>query len=346
MNEGYNLESISRGRNNNLNLIRFIAALMVILGHSYVATTAGKEHEFMCIITQNQLDFGGLAVSIFFVYGGFLICKSMHRLENAKYYFKARIIRIFPPLIFVTFVMAFIVGPIVTELSIDSYFTSVGTYKYLLNSFMILVHDLPGVFLENMQTAVNGPLWTLPVEFLCYIACYIMYKMGLLDKKNAKYTVIPVVVIYIISYKILGVVPLLREALRPAVLFYVGMLYYVYREDIVIDLKGVLICSVLAMISVPLHIMRITIFLFLPYLMMALGYGTKRKIADFGKKAEISYGIYLFGWPAQQCIVKYFGVSMSAIHNFILASVIAILCGFITYYLIEQPMAKWSKGKS
>ncbi len=53
MNEGYNLESISRGRNNNLNLIRFIAALMVILGHSYVATTAGKEHEFMCIITQN-----------------------------------------------------------------------------------------------------------------------------------------------------------------------------------------------------------------------------------------------------------------------------------------------------
>lgn len=31
MNEGYNLESISRGRNNNLNLIRFIAALMVIL---------------------------------------------------------------------------------------------------------------------------------------------------------------------------------------------------------------------------------------------------------------------------------------------------------------------------
>ena len=123
-------------------------------------------------------------------------------------------------------------------------------------------------------------------------------------------------------------------------------MYYVYREDIVIDLKGVIICSVLAMISVPLHIMRITIFLFLPYLMMALGYGTKRKIADFGKKAEISYGIYLFGWPAQQCIVKYFGVSMSAIHNFILASVIAILCGFITYYLIEQPMAKWSKGKS
>ena len=42
MNEGYNLESISRGRNNNLNLIRFIAALMVILGHSYVAQQREK----------------------------------------------------------------------------------------------------------------------------------------------------------------------------------------------------------------------------------------------------------------------------------------------------------------
>lgn len=42
MNQGYNLESRSRGRNNNLKFIRFIATLMVILGHSYVVTTAGK----------------------------------------------------------------------------------------------------------------------------------------------------------------------------------------------------------------------------------------------------------------------------------------------------------------
>lgn len=40
----------------------------------------------MCIITQNQLDFRGLAVSIFFIYGELLICKSMHRLESAKDY--------------------------------------------------------------------------------------------------------------------------------------------------------------------------------------------------------------------------------------------------------------------
>lgn len=80
LNKEETLGVLSEGRKNNLNFIRFIAAVMVIFGHSYAATLSYKMGDPICRLTKNQLDFGGLAVSIFFVYGGFLIAKSMERL--------------------------------------------------------------------------------------------------------------------------------------------------------------------------------------------------------------------------------------------------------------------------
>ena len=77
LNRNDTLAVSSNGRNNNLNIIRFVAALMVIFGHSYAATYSYSLGDPLHRLTLNQLDFGGLAVSIFFTFGGFLICKSM-----------------------------------------------------------------------------------------------------------------------------------------------------------------------------------------------------------------------------------------------------------------------------
>ena len=102
---------------------------------------------------------------------------------------------------------------------------------YLLNSIMILVHNLPGVFCNNINTSVNGPLWTLPVEFLCYIMCYLAYKMHILSRKIARYTIIPVLVIYFILYHLMSEMLVFREALRPIKIFielYFDFMYKCY----------------------------------------------------------------------------------------------------------------------
>ena len=178
------LQNVSKGRENNLDFIRFCAALLVIVSHAYPISQGVETVDFLAQFTNGSLGLGALAVSVFFTYGGFLICKSMFRLQTGKKYFCARIKRIFPPLMIVIFCLTFVVGPIVSNLKWEAYFSQGSTYKFLLNAILIPIHDLPGVFTNNIYpNVVNGALWTLPVEFFCYILCFAGYKLRLFQSK-------------------------------------------------------------------------------------------------------------------------------------------------------------------
>lgn len=280
------LAELSSGRNNNLNLIRFVAACFVIISHSYALTKMGGNEDFCYILTGGGFTLGGVAVSIFFFYAGFLILKSMERIKEGIPYFKARILRIIPPLAFVTVMLAFVFGPILSTKDFVSYFTDIGTYKYLLNSVLVLVHNLPGVFEGNFHgPAVNGSLWTLPVEFICYILCFVFYKCGFVTK--AKWTILPVFTLYLCAdYFLSGWSPLLRSALRPMMLFYLGMLVYIYREKIkpaveiavvgvAVLVLGILICRMLSQSTRLLY--DLLIMISFPPILIFLAWGGNRR---------------------------------------------------------------------
>ena len=61
------------GKDNNFNFIRFIAASLVIFSHSF-PLLMGIDEDPLRKLTGTS--FGGLAVDIFFITSGFLICKS------------------------------------------------------------------------------------------------------------------------------------------------------------------------------------------------------------------------------------------------------------------------------
>lgn len=334
-----NLQECSQGRNNNLNFIRFMAAIAVIFSHSYPFSYGKGHSDCLNWLTHGNMNFGGLAVSVFFFYGGFLICKSMFKSKTAKKYFRARLIRILPPLIVVVFSTTFILGPFVTEMSALEYFSNVGTYRYLLNSFFVLVHDLPGVFLHNIYgSTVNGPLWTLPVEFLCYVMCFVAYKLQLLDRKRAKWTVLIVITGNVVLKIVLGDEGVLGAALRPMNLFYIGMLCYIYRERIKLDIRLALIGLFGLIISIPIGLFSIVVYLCIPYILLYVGYGTRKKFSAFGNHFEISYGIYLFGSPIQQTVSMLLGNRQIAWMNFLMSVPVAILGGFLLCVLVDKPI--------
>lgn len=95
------LENVIGGISNNLNFIRFIAAVCVIFSHSYILTSGIYSREGIYMITNNQMTGGSVAVSLFFFVGGFLITKSLSRVSSGKKYFSTRFIRIIPLLLVV-----------------------------------------------------------------------------------------------------------------------------------------------------------------------------------------------------------------------------------------------------
>lgn len=252
-----------------------------------------------------------------------------------------RCIRIFPCLVIVVFLCTFVLGACITECKLLEYFCDRQTYKYLLNAILVLQHNLPGVFKYNTYGAtVNGSLWTLPVEFLCYIGCGLVCKVGLSKRNVMKFTIIPFMACYMVLYVILDKIPLLRSALGPCMMFYTGMLYDTYRNKICIRKSALALCLAMLMIATVFGFLKYGIMLLLPYILVCIVFGTKKKVNRFGYKHEVSYGMYLCAWPIQQTVVKLYGGSMNPMNNFLISIPFIILMGYVLNILVEQPILR------
>src|SRR4051794_31091402 len=70
------LDNVSRGRENNIDFLRFLLAALVIFSHSYPLLWGSNEREPVSFATGGQRTAGELAVDGFFILSGFLIARS------------------------------------------------------------------------------------------------------------------------------------------------------------------------------------------------------------------------------------------------------------------------------
>lgn len=319
--------------NNNLALMQFLASIFVIFAHSYPISTNQKD--ILYLFSGGAFTFGDVSVAFFFLTGGVYIAKSMESKKTAKEYFKARAVRIFPSLITVV-ITSIVIGGFITKHSLMDYWTSSKTWRYLGNCIFVLQHELPGVFLNNPYNAtVNGSLWTLPVEFLCYIACFLFYKLGLLSEKFLVST--PAVIIGIIVYKSFFDIFSLNAMIQPCLLFYIGMGIYIYRDKLTLSAVGNIISIVIFVILTVFGLEELAMATAFPYIILYMVFAMPQcpdKLASLGK---LSYGIYLCGFPIQQYVAMY---SKSPYVNFLISAPVSILGGVLIYKFIEKPVIK------
>ncbi len=325
-------------KSQNLHFMRFIASVMVIYSHSYVLSGTAPNTDFLYRYSKGATSIGGICVALFFLCSGYLISKSVVKADKFIPYIKARLIRLLPPLAFLV-VVTVILGAFITNLTFRQYFSSFATYKYLLNGLLLPVHNLPGVFEQNISSSdVNGSLWTLPVEFACYIACFIFYKLKLLHKKRFLYT-LPIVLAAIILESRLP--QILNFMVKPCVCFYAGMLYYVYREHIVLSIKvlPVAVIMLIGGLSVPWLITPLYAIVW-SYILFTVWFSIKQCPSFLGKTGDYSYGIYLWGFLVQQLLVFAWGGVMPRFVNFVLAVAISTVLAIFTFLITERPFIR------
>jgi peptidoglycan/LPS O-acetylase OafA/YrhL len=163
---------------NSFDLLRLAAALLVIFHHTRVL-------QGLSSITWGASDLGELGVGVFFVISGYLITASYDRSASLKDYLVKRVLRIEPALVVCLAVTALVFGAASTTLSFGDYFASPGVWLYMLRNALLypVTYELPGVFAHNPFTAaVNGSLWTLRLEFTCYLAVAALGSAGLLRR--------------------------------------------------------------------------------------------------------------------------------------------------------------------
>ena len=171
---GQSLEAcVERGRRDNVLHLRLIAAVMVLLGHSYAVTGTGAQEPMHYLFPGTLTHITG--VMLFFVISGFLITLSWVRRPELPRFLRARALRIWPAFAVCVGLTGLVLGPLVTTLPLHAYFIDGDRYGtvvgYVFNNAVLNLRQyLPGVFEQNpIPRYVNGSLWTLPVEATLYL---------------------------------------------------------------------------------------------------------------------------------------------------------------------------------
>lgn len=324
---------LTKNRDNFL-LLRIIAALMVIYGHSFVlARDVGTTDVFL----RNGWPFysGDIAVMMFFVISGFMVSGSYIARANLADFMTARLLRIVPAFLFVLVASALILGPLFTDLGRLEYFSSAAVRRYVTTNLAFsseMAWTLPGVFADHRMPSVNGSLWTLPAEMRMYLLVAALGVFGLLRNwRLGTFALLALLVAGIMHPRFL---PVHTEWLRLGAFFCVGILAQLFKNRIEIRHDVMLALAMLTYISYNTDSYQWLLGLSIAYFCFWFAYRTP--YLNLARLGDPSYGIYLWGWPLQQVMVSVLP-GITPMPNFLASALAASVMGVLSWRVIEQP---------
>jgi len=336
-------------RSNNFDCVRLFAALAVIYGHAFPLALMASPS-----LLGNSIQ--AFAVKIFFTISGFLICKSWMNSSNFGGYLAKRVLRIFPALIVLSVVTILLIGPFLTNLSLMDYFSNSTTLNYLQNIRLYPVYNLVDLFSSNAYpSAVNGSLWSLPVEFFMYLFIAVIA----LKKANgnspsllwAATLIACTSSLYFVHYSQPAVHPVfygtdLISALDVMPYFLIGALYSYYSLERFLNSQVAIFGIGFVALFQPTSAILQETFLYIvaPYAILSFAVTQTPVLHRIGRFGDLSYGIYLYGFLIQQIINSVTGNSLTPFQNAIMSMPIAALCAYISWHAIEKPALKYKVG--
>ncbi|WP_066966554.1 acyltransferase family protein [Rhizorhabdus dicambivorans] len=343
-----------RGRfyRNNFDAIRLAMALLVVFSHSFALRFGTEDFEPMSLATNGHYNSGNVGVWVFFVISGFLIAHSHERSTSIGSYAAKRIRRIYPAYLVATSACAFLVTPLFAppgwSLTAAEAARTIGANLLLANHFPI-----PDLFAGNPVPAVNGALWSIRFEFLCYIGVALSGLVALRLRRHVLPLVYVAIVLTWCWLDVTGRKPggpdWLREAIgwpyawfRVLPNFLAGMIVYHWRAHI--PRSTALLAALLAGALLGFHLGGhrpaglIAAHLLGPpaiaYAVFWLAYHPRIDLSRAARFGDFSYGTYLYAYTIQQMLVATTALPFA---SFILLSMaLALGAGVASWWLVER----------
>lgn len=329
-------------RRNNFDALRIAAALMVLFGHGYVLSGLGDLEPVAR--TTGVGGFGEVGVSIFFVISGFLVSASWDRLPDFKAFMAARLLRIVPGLAVAVMLSAFVLGPLVSILPASGYFAAPQTWLYPLRNILLypVTYALPGVFGGlPFPDVVNGSLWTLRLEFSCYLLTPVLW---LFVRRRRSFALLAAAAAALLFAMCVAAGPRLPPmaliGARNLYLFLAGAALYAYRAEpwtrswLSVAASGV---TVVAAAFASRAWGPLVASLALPLLVVAFAQKPLARISSFSRYGDYSYGVYIYAFPVQQTLMLVFGpeIGVPAFVGLTLLCVAPLAAA--SWLLVEKP---------
>ena len=327
-------------RANNFDAVRILAALAVVFGHAWplsggvAPTLAGNGVQT-------------IAVKIFFVVSGFLVFKSWRADPDVRRYLLRRAMRLMPALCVLLIVTVLALGLFATTLPRTEFFAHAGTWRYVVSNLVLApVYGLPGVFSQNAYPdAVNGSLWSLPVEALMYLVLPVVLVIagrGVRGLFIAATTISVACLLHVAgpnAWIAWGTSS--RAVADVAPYFFIGALCAAPAIERRLDpTLALLMIGVVALLQFPGALLQqLSLMLVLPFAVLSFATRTTQFACRAGRFGDPSYGIYLYAFPVQQTLFHLFP-GMGAMANAGAAVPIVLLFAYASWHLVEKRILK------
>lgn len=321
-------------RDNNFNLLRLLAAWAVLVSHSYALV--GRDQP----LHQFGTSLGNLGVLVFFAVSGLLIRRSWDHDPSPRDFWAKRALRLLPALAVTAVLTAFVLGPAVTSVRLGTYFTSWETWLYTARLVLMVPFgaQLPGVFDDNVHAgAVNGSLWSLPLEVLAYAMVAGIGALGLLARRWVVTALALASLLWAAWWE-----PAMSEAVGSGYVlsaFAVGSAAFTWRDRIVLSTPVALIvvagCAASVLGPESLRVVVWTVAAV--YLSCWFAYGVPRVGRALTRFGDTSYGLYIWAFPVQQLVVQLVG---NDAHPWLvtgIATPVVWLLALASWRLVERP---------
>ena len=353
------LSCFTGSRNNNFNLIRFVAASLVLFTHSFVLSTGSENAE--PLRTTLGTTFGTIAVDVFFVASGFLVTGSLLGRKNIADFLYARIVRIYPGLLVAIALTVAVLGAAFSQMRLSAFLGNPETVRYIIKDSTLVsgvAGRLPGVFEHTpYKGAVNGSLWTLPYEVWMYAILAIMWLIagsaGPMREKSLKYVVLGAAALgtVVVTANILGISAFSgvhghltqQYAMHLPAMFFVGSAFYLWRDRVVLSGSAFAICAATVFVSTyNRSAFAICYQLLLGYIVLYLAYIPSGWIREFNRIGDYSYGMYIYAFPIQQIIASLIP-GVSPLVMLMLSFPASLVLAALSWHLIEQHALRLKK---
>lgn len=338
---------------NNLNFLRFILASLVILGHAYALTDPGNTNNYWGHFEFSALT--ALSVNAFFVISGYLIYHSLMHARSYRQYAASRILRIVPLFEVVIVLTVLLCSLFYTPTGATSYWEQSSTWNYLTRNLSILglTHYINGVFTGNPETAVNGSLWSIPYEIICYILFSILFfvrnKQKLRDRTMPiAYTAVVILYLAVHVFGWISVGGTVATLIRCVMLFFNGMMIARYINPQKISWYWAVVALVLFSYlyfyrtSLPQESLYMLSIFPLSMVVMYLGFVKNSFLPQFERLGDASYGIYLMGFPVQQMLIATYP-HWHPVSNALATFAIVYPLAFASWHFFEKPILMLKK---
>jgi peptidoglycan/LPS O-acetylase OafA/YrhL len=330
-------------RENNFNLLRILAAGAVLVSHSYPiclgpSSLEPLEHAL-------GISLGTLSVITFFSISGYFISQSFHSRHSIVEFAAARALRIYPGLLVVLLLTVLVLGPFFTKIDLALYFSDRDTLLYVPRNLRLwrLQYELPGVFDDNPYPgAINGSLWSLGYEVICYIMVAAVGRLGLAVNSVrfawflTAYAACYVATLPIVRSNYSDHLMILRDIHQLSLPFLIGMALFQFRHRIPLNVVTLSTLLAASMISYRCPWFHELFLLGWCYAVLYLGFLKYKPLLIYNRLGDYSYGMYIYAFPVEQAI--------SALHKGCSPAVMMVLSlpatlafAIFSWHFVEKP---------